>query len=311
MKKLFVVDADEKFQTLIKSICKKGAMELHLFKSAMEVLPKIESENPDLIFVNLELPDIDDFVMYDLMKQADMKPPIPVLITYEEKSEKYLHQYKRMKFKPEGYFKKPISDTNITALLARYLGDASISIGSREKKKDEPSKGENNDIYIDVEGFSTDEEELIFKEVFAETEFGQEPLTQVSTEEQPFTVDEPDLTKTQKKSQAGIEVKEYEKKLKELEKEKIDLVKQTEQLTDKLTNKERELEEKDQELAKKIKELENEKKQIEAANKDELEAQENLNKELQQEINRYKNKNEQLGELFHKAVSLTQKDDKS
>ncbi len=286
MKKLFVVDEDEKFQTLIKSLCKKETVELHIYTSGMEVLPRIEDEQPDLIFVNLELSDIDDFVMYDLMKKADMKPPIPVLITYAEQSEKDLPQYKRMKFRPEGYHKKPLSDTDITALLTRYLGGTSDSNGSSEETESEPSKDENVDLDIDLDlDEASIEEEVIFAEVFSETEFVQEPLTQVSAEEQPPPVEKLDPAKTQLKSGPEIMIMEFEKKLKELEKEKIDLVKKVDQLTDQLTNKERESEEKDQKFEKKL-------------------------KELHKEVDHYKKRNDQLEEVLQKAVSLTKNGDK-
>lgn len=291
MKKLFVVDEDEKFQTLIKSLCKKEAVELHIYTSGMEVLSRIEDGQPDLIFVNLELSDIDDFVMYDLMKKADMKPPVPVLITYVEQSEKDLPKYKRMKFRPEGYHKKPLSDTDITALLTRYLdlGGTSDSNGSSEEKENESSKDENVDLDIDLDldeaSIEGEEEDVIFTEVFSETEFVQEPLKQESLKEKSPPVEKDDPSKTQLKSGPEIMVMEFEKKLKELDKEKSDLVKQVEQLTDKLTNKERELEEKDQEFEKKL-------------------------KRLHKEVDHYKKRNEQLEEVLQKAVSLTKNNDK-
>jgi len=264
MKKIFVVDEDKKFQTSIKSLCNEESVELHLYTSSMKVLPLIESEQPDLIFVNLELSDIDDFVMYDLMKKADMKPPVPVLITYTEQSEKDLERYKKVKFRPEGYHKKPLSDKDMKTLLATYLGDASISIGRSEERKDEPSESENIDLDIDIDKPLLDEgEDGIFNGVFVEAGLEQEPLTQER--------DESDLAKKEEKSLSEKKIMELEKKLKELESEKM---------------------------------------QIEAALKDELTAQKDLNKKLQQEIDLYKNKNEQLGELLQKAVSLSQDGDK-
>jgi CheY-like chemotaxis protein len=263
MKKIFVVDEDKKFQTSIKSLCDEETVELHLYTSSIKVLPLIESVQPDLIFVNLELSDIDDFVMYDLMKKADMKPPVPVLITYTEQSEKDLQRYKKVKFRPEGYHKKPLSDKDIATLLTTYLGDASISNGMREERRDEPSENENIDVNIDIDKSLDEEEDVIFNGVFAEAEIEQEPLIQEG--------DESDLVKKQVKSQSEKRVMELEKKLKELE---------------------------------------NEKMQIEATLKYELTAQKERNKKLQQEIDLYKNKNEQLGELLQKAVSLTQDSDK-
>ncbi|MCP5103176.1 MAG: hypothetical protein GY950_07355, partial [bacterium] len=72
MRKLFVVDQDENFHQAVSSLCHEGTVDLRFYTSSMEVLPLIEQEHPDLIIVNLELSDINDFVMYDLLKKADM-----------------------------------------------------------------------------------------------------------------------------------------------------------------------------------------------------------------------------------------------
>jgi len=215
MKKIFVVDEDNEFQTSIKSLCNEKTVELHLYTSSINVLPLIESDQPDLIFVNLELSDIDDFVMYDLMKKADMKPPVPVLITYKEQSEKDLQRYKKVKFRPEGYHKKPLSDKDMKTLLTTYLGDDSITNGESEARKDEPPENENIDVDIDIDVDKPldEEEDVFFNGVFVEDELEQEPLTQEG--------DKADHEIKQEKFQSENKVMELEKKIKELENERM------------------------------------------------------------------------------------------
>ncbi|HLP47099.1 MAG TPA: response regulator [Candidatus Kapabacteria bacterium] len=169
MKKIFVADQDEKFQTVMKSICQKGDMDLHIYTSSMEILPLIEQENPDLVFLNLELPDIDDFVMFDLLKKADTTPPIPVLITYMAQSENVLQNYKNLKFQPRGYHKKPIKEKEIQALLSMYLGDVSLDREEYENKKENTAPTKESVPLVE-------EDDIIFSEVLAENEIEENPI---------------------------------------------------------------------------------------------------------------------------------------
>lgn len=120
MKKLFVVDTDEDFQTQVKSQCPADQVEVQLFSSGMEIFSLIGKEKPYLILINLEAPDVNDFVMYDLLKKTEDNS-IPVVVTYSNQSEKDLQQYKKMKFQPKEYCKKPISNDDIHRLLQNQM----------------------------------------------------------------------------------------------------------------------------------------------------------------------------------------------
>jgi DNA-binding LytR/AlgR family response regulator len=125
MKKVFIIDEDKNFQKLIKNNFNSTTTDLNYFKSSIEVLLIIEEELPDLIFLNLEISDLNDFVMYDILKKAATSPPIPVIITYSEKSIANLDQYKKLKYKPNAFYQKPISDEDIKKILSQYMGDYS------------------------------------------------------------------------------------------------------------------------------------------------------------------------------------------
>ena len=120
MKKLFVVDTDKDFQTQVKSVCPKDQVDVQLFSSGMETFSLIAKEKPSLIFVNLDVPDVNDFVMYDLLKKTEDNS-IPVVVTHSNQSENDLQQYKKMKFQPKEYCQKPISKDKIHRLLKQHL----------------------------------------------------------------------------------------------------------------------------------------------------------------------------------------------
>lgn len=158
----------------MKSLCGKGNVDLHIYNSSMEILPLIEQESPDIVFMNLELPDINDFVMFDLLKKADTKPPIPVLITYSAQSERDLQNYKNLKFQPQGYHKKPFKDKDIQALLSVYLGDTASAEG--KIAKDEINVG------ADEEDTLVEEDDNIFNEVMTDTGLDDNPLESIVDE---------------------------------------------------------------------------------------------------------------------------------
>lgn len=163
MKKIFVADTDETFQASINSLTDGKSVKVEFYSSSMDVLPQIDQEQPSMIFVNLELPDMNDFVMYDLLKKADMTPPIPVFITFSPQSEKDLGKYKKLKFKPEGYYKKPMSHEDIDLLLSRHLGAAA------NKKKDAADHAKSEEAG-DYETTAEEEDGVIFTQVPAEME---------------------------------------------------------------------------------------------------------------------------------------------
>ena len=120
MKKLFVVDTDKDFQTQVKSVCPKDQVDVQLFSSGLKTFSLIAKEKPSLIFVNLDVPDVNDFVMYDLLKKTEDNS-IPVVVTHSNQSENDLQQYKKMKFQPKEYCQKPISKDKIHRLLKQHL----------------------------------------------------------------------------------------------------------------------------------------------------------------------------------------------
>ena len=136
MKKLFVVDTDKDFQTQVKSLCPVDQVEVRLFSSGMEIFPLIAKEKPRLILVSLDLPDVNDFVMYDLLKRT-VDNSIPIVVTYSNQSDTDLQQYKKMKFQPKDYCQKPLSDNDIHRLLQNHL------------ELDEEDDGEFSDANID------------------------------------------------------------------------------------------------------------------------------------------------------------------
>jgi CheY-like chemotaxis protein len=286
MKKLFVVDTDMDFQTQVKSQCPLDQVEVRLFSSGMEIFSLIGKEKPYLILVNLEVPDINDFVMYDLLKKT-VDNSIPVVVTYLNQSEKDLQQYKKMKFQPKEYFKKPISNDDINRLLQNHLeldeeddddfSDESIDrlVRGDYLKIDVKDKDDTKELMGDTENdFAGEEAQSEESEVEIDEipKTGEQKISRADKELRNQVIslerqneflrsENKELSKAIEALKADIEKgnakirqnTDLTEKLKTVEKEKVDIQIRFKELTDRLTDKERELVARNHEFEKSLK----------------------------------------------------------
>lgn len=121
MKKIFIVDTDKRFQAQIHEVCPADLVELRFFSSGMEIFLLLTTEKPHLLFLDLDIDDLNEFVMRDLLKKITVTYAIPLLVTYSDKSEAALKQYEKLNYRPDGYFKKPLTPEHLKELIYRYL----------------------------------------------------------------------------------------------------------------------------------------------------------------------------------------------
>lgn len=159
MNTLFIVDTDQEFHQLVHSVCSriKNKIELRIFSSSLDVFSALKKETPALIFLSLNIVDLDEFVMYDLLKKTNVNYSIPVLILYNNQSEQELSKYETLKFKAQGYFKKPLTVDDIIKMVSTYTemgaeaGEKEDDAGTRDKfslqemglEMEEPVRDEN------------------------------------------------------------------------------------------------------------------------------------------------------------------------
>ncbi len=163
---IFVVDNDRIFQEAIKSIFSSTNIDLRFYASSMEIFPLITREKPALIFLNLEVPDVNEFIMFDLLKKAESASS-PVHITYSGSSENDLGKYQKLKYKAAGYYKKPLSDEIFNSICAGF-----IESGAMDSINDHDTLSE--DHFLDMDS-SDDEPELEIDEI-DDDEFSDENI---------------------------------------------------------------------------------------------------------------------------------------
>ncbi|UCH92461.1 MAG: response regulator [Candidatus Aminicenantes bacterium] len=317
-KKLFVVDTDKNFQTQVKSLCPPDQVEVQSYSSGMEIFSLIGKEKPYLVLVNLEVPDINDFVMYDLLKKTNDNS-IPVVVTYLNQSEKELQPYKKLKFQAKGYYKKPISNDDLYGILENYL---------ELQEEEEDDDNEFSDANIDrlVRG------ELV--ETGLKDEFNASELLEVPDEEPDIKADTKELeADEQKKKTSRMEI-ELKNQIISLERQNEFLRSENKELSIAIESIKAEMEKQDSQfqqlksqlqektaeheaysdLTQKLQTVEKENSSLKLQINHHLTVLENLNKEMDEVrngVNFYKNRLQELGELLHNALTLTQTENQS
>ena len=304
---LFVVDTDKEFQTLINSICPADKVDVHFYSSAMEIFSLLRKEKPVVMFLCLDISDLNDFVMHDLLKKANVDYSVPVCISYSQQSEKDLKKYEKLKYKAEGYCKKPVSKDELERIIKKYLEMSAKEMdvpGVNEGDEDEFSdenidrlvRGELVDVdaAADKKEYSTDEmRNSSASGILAETEdelrvddagdldIDIELEIDATMKEAEFPVDagvsEPEKLKTKKKEDEQRELEKEPGVNKNLKDQVISLQSQNEflrtenkKLTDTLKRLEVDIEKKSEEYRQLKSELDQKLEMMEALNKEKL-----------------------------------------
>lgn len=158
MKRLVVADEDQAFQSAIQSFCGSVSVDLKFYSSSMEALALLADDKPDIIIISLELPDMNDFLMYDLLRKAENDPPTAVMVTYSANFEEQLPNYQKLKFQPQSYHKKPLDQGQLEEMLGALLG----------KKRGKGKKTPVPEAPAEREKTVDEEDDAIFTEVMSE-----------------------------------------------------------------------------------------------------------------------------------------------
>ena len=77
--KILVVDDDRRIQLLYQAELEEEGYEVHIAGSGTEALQKFESLEPDLVTLDILMPDIDGIKV--LRKMKEKKPHLPVIMS--------------------------------------------------------------------------------------------------------------------------------------------------------------------------------------------------------------------------------------
>ncbi len=167
--KILVADIDTVFLNELKTYCNPSRINIDHHSKGEELLTLIGIEDPKLVFLSLDLPDVNDFIIFDILKRCNDPGSPLIYILYSENSENILASVRKLKFTAEGYLKKPISKSDLTEIIKKNLDPDSYLIPSDMITMKDIL---NDDDIIDL-NLETDEEEngheILGEDIFVDT----------------------------------------------------------------------------------------------------------------------------------------------
>lgn len=134
-KKILVVDDEKPISDIIKFNLEKEGYEVVVAFDGEEALAKVESEDPDLIILDLMLPKIDGL---EVAKRVRAKHTTPIIMVTAKDSE--LDKVLGLELGADDYVTKPFSNRELVARVKANL--------RREAAVQAPAKDENSDIKV-------------------------------------------------------------------------------------------------------------------------------------------------------------------
>lgn len=133
-KKILVVDDEPSISTLLKFNLEKNGYEVILGKDGLEAIQLVEKENPDLLILDLMLPELDGMEVCKKLRQDNYNLPILMLTARDDDFDKVLG----LELGADDYMTKPFNTreliARVKAVLRRY------NLPSHEKEEQETDK---------------------------------------------------------------------------------------------------------------------------------------------------------------------------
>jgi len=121
-KKILIVDDEEDIRTYLSTLLGDQGFETFLAKDGDEAWKQVEANSPDLISLDISMPQKSGIKFYREMKASDRWKRIPVIIVtgVSEDMRQFLSSRHQLP-PPEGYLSKPIHQEEILNLVKKFL----------------------------------------------------------------------------------------------------------------------------------------------------------------------------------------------
>ena len=120
-KKILVVDDDRHVPRLSKTALERAGYEVLLAADGMEALATIERERPDLILLDIAMPNMDGFDTLRRLKSAPATVAIRIVIVTARSAEEDL--MRAWQAGADGYLIKPFAPLQMISMVKTALGD--------------------------------------------------------------------------------------------------------------------------------------------------------------------------------------------
>jgi DNA-binding response OmpR family regulator len=120
-KRILVVEDEDAVRELERFILEGAGYEVVEARDGLEGLTKAEFRKPDLILLDLMMPDVSGGRMFDEMKEHPATAGIPIVVVTGKPD---AHQMFDDEIGPENVIMKPFEAATLLARIHNHIGDA-------------------------------------------------------------------------------------------------------------------------------------------------------------------------------------------
>jgi CheY-like chemotaxis protein len=122
-KKILIVDDDPDICVYLSTFLEDNGYATVTAADGVEALAKVESESPDLVTLDITMPEKSGVKFYREIKQSPERQGLPIVIVTGVSAdfEKFISSRSQVP-PPEGYVSKPIDLDKILALVKEHAG---------------------------------------------------------------------------------------------------------------------------------------------------------------------------------------------
>jgi len=121
IKKVLVVDDERDTLELIKLVLESGGFETVLANNGMEAMDQIATIKPDLVLLDIMMPDMDGWEVFRKIKEKDPSIHIAILTAKAQNIDKLLGLYV---LKADDYITKPFGKNELISKVKKLTGSA-------------------------------------------------------------------------------------------------------------------------------------------------------------------------------------------
>ena len=121
-KKILVVDDESDIRIFFTSLLEDAGYETAVAGNGQEALERVEDQRPDLITLDITMPESSGVRFYRDMKESEAYKEIPIIIItgISTDFEKFISSRRQVP-PPEGYLAKPIDQQEFLDMVAKLL----------------------------------------------------------------------------------------------------------------------------------------------------------------------------------------------
>ncbi|MFQ6105754.1 MAG: response regulator transcription factor [Candidatus Hydrothermarchaeaceae archaeon] len=120
MAKIMIVDDEKDILTLVGEMLRREGYAIVECSSGVECLEKVEKEKPDLILMDIMMPDPDGFTVAKKLKEGKATKNIPIaMLTVKSSRDDKIKSFRD--FKCDGYITKPVNRSELLKVVEWML----------------------------------------------------------------------------------------------------------------------------------------------------------------------------------------------